>query len=152
MPNPKIKRRALLNRKVRGLENMTWAILAVVVAVVVILVMYGMISGVLATANVPEVQLVPHESFVIGTTANVTLKFGKGLRGVTVSLMAPTESGMQTIALPSSCKAYGTAASINVYEGQKVPFQCENLASTPGVIYVVVRWDGGSQRIKWVVG
>ena len=152
MPNPKIKRRALLNRKVRGVENMTWAILAVVVAVVVILVMYGMISGVLATANVPEVQLVPHESFVIGTTANVTLKFGKGLRSVTVSLMAPTESGMQTIALPSSCKAYGTTTPINVHEGQKVPFQCENLASTPGVIYVVVRWDGGSQRIKWVAG
>ena len=152
MPNQKIKRRALLNRKVRGVENMTWAILAVVVAVVVILVLYNIISGTLATANAPQVQLVPQESFIIGNTANVTLKFGKGFRGVSVSLMAASGTTMTTIASPDSCKAYGSVASIDVVEGQKVPFQCTGLASTPGVIYIVVRWSGGSQTIKWVTG
>jgi len=154
MSNQKIKRTALkmLNRKVRGVENMTWAILAVVVAVVVILVLYNIISGTLATANAPQVQLVPQESFIIGNTANVTLKFGKGFRGVSVSLMAASGTTMTTIASPDSCKAYGSVASIDVVEGQKVPFQCTGLASTPGVIYIVVRWSGGSQTIKWVTG
>jgi hypothetical protein len=155
MPNQKIKRtplRKLLNRKVRGMENMLWAILAFILVVIVILVLYNMTTGAVSTANVPEVQLVPHESFIIGTTANVTLKFGKGFKGVTVSLMAPSGTAMTTIAPSSSCKAYGNLASIDVYEGQKVPFQCTGLASTPGVIYVVVKWSGGSQTIKWVVG
>jgi len=154
MSNQKIKRTALkmLNRKVRGVENMTWAILAVVVAVVVILVLYNIISGTLATANAPQVQLVPQESFIIGNTANVTLKFGKGFRGVSVSLMGVSGTTMTTIAPSGSCRAYGSASSVDVAEGQKVPFQCTGLTSTPGVIYIVVRWNGGSQTIKWVTG
>jgi hypothetical protein len=152
MPNKRTTFKRLLNRKVRGVENMTWAILAIIVAVAVILVLYNMISGTLATVNTPQVQLVPHESFIIGNTANVTLKFGRGLRGVSVSLMAPSGATMTTIAPSSSCKAYGSAPTIDVHEGQKVPFQCTGLAFTPGVIYIVVRWDGGSQTIKWVVG
>jgi hypothetical protein len=155
MPNQKIKRtplRRLLNRKVRGAENMLWAILAFILVVVVALALWGITTGALSTANVPEVQLVPHESFVIGSTANVTLKFGKGLKGVSVSLMAPSGTTMTTIAPSASCKAYGSTTPIDVSEGQKVPFQCTGLASTPGVIYIVVRWSGGSQTIKWVVG
>jgi hypothetical protein len=155
MPNQKNKRtplRRLLNRKVRGMENMLWAILAFILVVMVILVLLNMTTGAISTANVPEVQLVPQESFIIGSTANVTLKFGKGLRGVTVSLMASSGTTMTTIAPSGSCRAYGSTASIDVSEGQKVPFQCTGLASTPGVIYVVVKWNGGSQTIKWVVG
>jgi hypothetical protein len=154
MPNQKIKRtplRRLLNRKVRGVENMLWAILAFILVVVVGLALWNIATGAVSTVNVPEVQLVPHESFIIGSTANVTLKFGKGLKGVSVSLVAPSGTTKTTIAPSDSCKAYGSTTTIDVSEGQKVPFQCTNLASTPGVIYVVVRWNGGSQTIKWVV-
>jgi hypothetical protein len=153
MPSQNTKRtmlKRLLNRKVRGVENMMWAVFATILVVVVAFVMWNIFSSSASTINAPEVQLVPQESFIIGTTANVTLKFGKGLKDVTVSLMAPSGSTMTTIA--SSCKAYGNLASIDVYEGQKVSFRCDNLASTPSVIYVVVRWSGGSQTIKWVVG
>jgi hypothetical protein len=155
MPNQKIKRtplRRLLNRKVRGAENMLWAVLAFILVVLVAFALWGINTSVLSTANVPEVQLVPHESFVIGSTANVTLKFGKGLKGVSVSLMAPGGTTMTTIAPSGSCRAYGSRTPVDVSEGQKVPFQCTGLASTPSVIYIVVRWSGGSQIIKWVVG
>jgi hypothetical protein len=147
MSNQKIKRAALkvLNRKVRGVENMTWAVLAIIVAVVVILVLYNMISGTLATANTPQVQLVPHESFVIGNTANVTLKFGRGFQGVSVSIAVP--SGNTITPASTSC----TPTGVNVAEGDKVSFQC-TLSRTPtGVAYIVVRWTGGNQMIKWVV-
>ena len=152
MPKQKFKRtqpRGLLNRKVRGVENMMWAIIATILVIVVALVMYYIFTSTASTIEAPQVQLVPHESFIVGNTANVTLKFGRGFTNVRVSLMAPSGNGMTTIA---SCNAYGSAASINVYEGQKVPFRCDNLASTPGVIYVVVKWNGGSTTIKWVVG
>jgi uncharacterized protein YpmB len=155
MPNQKIKRttlKRLLNRKVRGMENMMWAVIATVLVVVVAFVMWNIFSSSASTVNAPEVQLVPQESFIVGTTANVTLKFGKGLKGVSVSLMAPSGTTMTTIAPVSSCKALGTTTPYDVYEGQKVPFQCTGLTSTPGVIYVVVKWAGGSQTIKWVVG
>jgi hypothetical protein len=146
MPNQN-KRTALkvLNRKVRGVENMTWAILALIVAVVVILVLYNMISGTLATANTPQVQLVPHESFVIGNTANVTLKFGRGFQGVSVSIAVP--SGNTITPASTSC----TPTGVNVAEGDKVSFRC-TLSRTPtSVAYIIVRWTGGNQMIKWVV-
>jgi len=156
MPNQKIKTttlKRLLNRKVRGVENMLWAVIAAVLVVVVAFVMWNIFSSSASTINAPVVQLVPQESFIVGTTANVTLKFGKGLKGVTVLLMAPIGSTITPITLPGSCKALGTVTTpYDVYEGQKVPFQCTGLTSTPGVIYVVVRWVGGSQTIKWVVG
>jgi hypothetical protein len=147
MPNRKIKRTVLktLNRKVRGLENATWAVLAVIVAVVVILVMYGIISGALATASVPDVQLVPHESFVLGNTANVTLKFGRGYQGISISITVP--SGSTVTPASTSC----TPTNVNVAEGQKVTFRC-TLSRTPtSVAYIIVRWTGGSQTIKWIV-
>ena len=149
MPNQKTKT-LKRNRKVRGVENMMWAIIATVLVIIVALVMYYIFTSTASTIDAPQVQLVPHESFIVGNTANVTLKFGRGFTNVRISLMAPSGNAMTTIA--SSCKAYGDLASINVYEGQKVPFQCTGLASTPGVIYVVVKWDGGSTTIKWVIG
>jgi len=148
MPNQKIKRTALkrlLNRKVRGMENMVWAVLAVILAVVVILVMWNLVSGAAASANVPQVQLVPQESFVIGNTANVTLKFGRGYQGVSVSIAAP--SGNTITSISTSC----TPTGVNVAEGDKVSFTC-TLARSPGsVAYIMVRWTGGSQTIKWVI-
>jgi hypothetical protein len=148
MPNQsrKTASKKLLNRKVRGIENMMWAVLAVVLVIVVGLAMWFIASGTMATVDAPQLQLVPHESFIIGNTANVTLKFGKGLRGVSVSLMAPIgDAGtMRTIA---SC-----TPRANVAEGEKRSFRCEGLEKTPGVIYVRVTWDGGSQTIKWVIG
>jgi len=147
MPNKKPKKstpQRLLNRKVRGMENMMWAVIATVLVIVVAFVMWNIFSGAASTVNAPNVQLVPQESFIVGTTANVTLKFGKGLKQVSVSLMAPSGNSMTTIA---TCNP-----TIDVYEGQKVSFQCQGLSSTPGVIYIVVKWVGGSQTIKWVVG
>jgi hypothetical protein len=147
MPNQKTKTtpRSLLNRKVRGLENMMWAVLAVVLVVVVGLALWFIASGTMATVDAPQLQLVPHESFIVGSAANVTLKFGKGLRGVSVSLMAPSGDTMTPIA---SC----TPSNINVAEGEKRSFRCTGLQRTPGIIYVRVAWSGGSQLIKWVVG
>jgi len=149
MSNQKIKKttaKGLLNRKVRGIENMMWAVIGTVLVVVVAFVMWNIFSSSTSTVNAPQVQLVPQESFIVGTTANVTLKFGKGFKGVTVSLMAPSGNTMTTIA--PTCNP----SSVDVYEGQKVSFQCTNLGSTPGVIYVVVKWAGGGSTIKWVVG
>jgi hypothetical protein len=150
MPNQKSKKTALgrlLNRKVRGLENMMWAVLAVVLVVVVGLAMWFIASGTMATVDAPQLQLVPHESFVVGTTANVTLKFGKGLREVSVSLMAP-DAATNTMVRIATC----TPPNVNVAEGEKKSFRCDNLQRTPGIIYVRVTWSGGSQTIKWVVG
>ena len=130
---------------------MMWAIIATILVVVVAFVLWNIFTSSASTVNAPEVQLVPQESFIIGNTANVTLKFGKGFRGVTISLMAPSGTTMTTIASSSSCRA-GSGTSIDVYEGQKVSFQCTGLTSRPSVIYIVVRWSGGSQIIKWVVG
>jgi hypothetical protein len=146
MPN-QIKRAALkvLNRKVRGLENMMWAVLAVVLVVVVGLAMWFIASGTMATVDAPQLQLVPHESFIVGSAANVTLKFGKGLRGVSVTLMAPSGDTLERIA---SC----TPENVDVAEGEKRSFRCTNLQRTSGVIYVRVTWSGGSQTIRWVVG
>ena len=149
MLKQKFKRTQLLRRKVRGVENMMWAIIATILVIVVALVMYYIFTSTASTIEAPQVQLVPHESFIVGNTANVTLKFGRGFTNVRVSLMAPSGNAMTTIA---SCTAYGGATSINVYEGQKVSFRCNNLASTPGIIYVRVVWNGGSTIIKWVVG
>ncbi len=116
-----------------------------VLVFVVGLALWFIASGTMATVDAPQVQLVPHESFIAGNTANVTLKFGKGLRGVSVSLMAPQGDTMTTIA---SCEPRG----INVAEGEKRPFRCTGMTRTPGVIYIRVTWDGGSRLIKWVVG
>ncbi len=148
MPNQKAKTlRRLLNRKVRGLENMMWAVLAIVLVVIVGLAMWFIASGTMATVDTPQLQIVPHESFIVGSTANVTLKFGKGLRGVSVSLMAP-DANTGTMTTIASCNP----SNVNVAEGEKRSFRCDNLQRTPGIIYVRVTWSGGSQTIKWVVG
>ena len=151
MPIQKIKKTALRRRKFRGMENMMWAIIAMILVIVVAAVMWNIFSGTASTVNAPQVQLVPQESFILGTTANVTLKFGKGLQGVSVALATP--SGSTITPITSSCTGYGLGQGNSVSEGQKVTFQCtltQNPAS--GVIYVVVRWTGGSTTIKWVVG
>jgi hypothetical protein len=144
MPNQKTHRKRL-NRSVRGLENVMWAVIATVLVTVVAFVLWSVFTGAASTATAPSVQLVPQESFIIGTSANVTLKFGSGLRGVTVTLMAPTTTGaMQHLA---SC----TPSNINVAEGEKRSFRCDNLAATPSIIFIRVTWTGGNQLIKWVV-
>ncbi len=148
MPKQKIKRTALkrlLNRKVRGLENALWAVIAAVLVVVVAFVMWNIFSGTASTVNAPQVQLVPQESFVIGNTANVTLQFGRGFQGVSILIAVP--SGNTITPASTSC----TPSGVNVAEGQKVSFRC-TLSRTPtGVAYIIVRWAGGSQTIKWVV-
>jgi len=149
MPKQKFKRtqlRGLLSRKVRGVENMMWAIIATILVIVVALVMYYIFTSTASTIDAPQVQLVPHESFIVGNTANVTLKFGRGFTNVRISLMAPSGTTLTTIS--TACNPTG----VNVVEGQKISFRCDNLASTPGIIYIRVVWNGGSQTIKWVVG
>ena len=149
MSDQKTKRttlKRLMNRKVRGVENMMWAIIAMILVIVVALVMYHIFTSSASTIDAPQVQLVPHESFIIGNTANVTLKFGRGFSNVRVSLMAPSGTTMTTIS--AECNPTG----VNVVEGEKRSFRCDNLASTPGIIYVRVVWNGGSTTIKWVVG
>jgi hypothetical protein len=145
MSNQKTKRAQLLNRKVRGIENVAWAILGTVLAFIIGLVLWLILSGSVAAIDAPQIQLVPHESFIFGNTANVTLKFGRGFSNVRVSLLASDGTTMTTIA---TC----TPSGIRVAEGGKISFHCDNLRSTPGIIYVRVVWDGGSQTIKWVVG
>jgi hypothetical protein len=154
MPNQKIKTttlKRLLNRKVRGMENMMWAVIALIIVVVVALAMWGIVSGSASTVNAPQVQVVPQESFILGNSANVTLKFGKGLQGVSVALAVPSGSTITPIA--STCTGYGLGQGNSVAEGQKVTFRC-TLTQNPtgGIIYVIVRWTGGSTTIKWVVG
>jgi ABC-type glycerol-3-phosphate transport system permease component len=144
MPN-QIKRTTSKRLKVRGVENMMWAVIGTILVVVVALVMWHIFTSSASTIEAPQVQLVPHESFVIGNSANVTLKFGRGFSNVRVSLLASDGTTMRTIA---TCSPLG----YNVAEGQKVSFRCDNLASTPGIIYVRVVWNGGSTTIKWVVG
>jgi len=146
MPNQKIKKTALRRRKIRGMENMMWAIIATILVIVVALVLWGIFSGAASTVNAPQVQLVPQESFIIGNTANVTLQFGKGLQGVSISIAVP--SGSTVTPASTSC----TPTGVNVAEGQKVTFRC-TLGMTPySVAYIIVRWTGGSTQIKWVVG
>jgi hypothetical protein len=145
MPNQKTKT-LKRNRKLRGVENMMWAIIATILVIVVALVMYYIFTSTASTIDAPQVQLVPHESFIVGNTANVTLKFGRGFTNVRVSLMAPSGTTMTTIS--TACNPTG----VNVVEGQKISFRCVNLASTPGIVYVRVVWSGGSTTIKWVVG
>ncbi len=107
--------------------------------------MYNIFSGSAATINAPQVQLVPQESFIIGNTANVTLQFGRGFQGVSISLAVP--SGNTITPASTSC----TPTGVNVAEGQKVSFRC-TLSRTPtGVAYIIIRWTGGSTQIKWVV-
>jgi hypothetical protein len=125
---------------------MMWAVIATILVIVVALVMYYIFTSSASTIDAPQVQLVPHESFLVGNTANVTLKFGRGFSNVRVSLMAPSGTTMTTIS--TSC----TPSGVNVVEGEKKSFRCDNLALTPGIIYVHVVWNGGSTTIKWVVG
>lgn len=149
MPNQKIKRtplRRLLNRKVRGIENMMWAVIATVMVVVVAIAMYIIFSGSASTINAPQVQLVPQESFIIGNTANVTLQFGRGFQGVSISIAVP--SGSTITPASTSC----TPTGVNVAEGEKVTFRCTLERSPTSVAYIFVRWTGGSTQIKWVVG
>ena len=143
----KIAKTPLKRRKLRGIENMMWAIIATILVIVVALVLWGIFSGAASTVNMPQVQLVPQESFIIGNTANVTLQFGKGLQGVSISISVP--SGSTITPASTSC----TPTDVNVAEGQKVTFQCTLGRSLTGVAYIVVRWAGGGNTvIKWVVG
>ncbi len=153
MSNQKTKRsmfKKLLNRKVRGIENMKWAVVATVMVLIVAFAMYNIITGAASTINVPQVQLVPQESFVIGNTANVTLKFGRGFQGVSISIAVP--DGNTVMPVSSSCIGSGLGPGNSVVEGQKVTFRCELTRSPGGIAYIVVRWTGGSQVIKWVIG
>lgn len=125
---------------------MMWAIIATILVVVVAIVMYNIFTGSASTVNAPQVQLVPQESFVIGNTANVTLKFGRGFQGVSISIAVP--SGNTITPASTSC----TPTNVNVAEGQKVTFQCTLGRSPTGVAYIIVRWTGGSTQIKWIVG
>ena len=143
MPKQKFKR--LPNRKIRGIENVMWAVIATVLVVVIAFVMWNIFSGAATTVNAPQVQLVPQESFIIGNTANVTLKFGRGFQGVTISITVP--SGDTITPASTAC----TPTNVNVAEGQKVSFRCTLTRSPTGVAYIMVRWTGGSQTIKWVV-
>jgi len=137
--------RRRLNRKVRGIENMMWAIIATVLVVVVAIVMYNIFSGTASTVNAPQVQLVPQESFIIGNTANVTLQFGRGFQGVSISISVP--SGNTITPASTSC----TPTGVNVAEGEKRTFRCTLSRSPTGVAYIIVRWTGGSTQIKWIV-
>ncbi|NAZ34435.1 MAG: hypothetical protein GU356_09180 [Pyrobaculum sp.] len=125
---------------------MMWAVIGTILVVVVALVLWGIFSGAAATVNAPQVQLVAQESFIIGNTANVTLQFGKGLQGVSISMAVP--SGSTVTSASTSC----TPTGVNVAEGQKVSFRCTLGRSLTGVAYILVRWTGGSTTIKWVVG
>jgi hypothetical protein len=149
MSNQKIKKttaKGLLNRKVRGVENMMWAVIGTVLVVVVAFVIWNIFSGAAATINAPQVQIVPQESYIIGKNAEVTLKFGKGLQGVTVKLAVPTGDTITDIS--GQC-----TGDQSVSEGQKVTYKCTLNQNPPsGVIYVIVNWAGGSTRVKWVVG
>ncbi len=128
------------------MENMMWAIIATILVVVVAFVLWNIFSGSAATVNAPQVQLVPQESFIIGNTANVTLQFGRGFQGVSISLAVP--SGNTITPASTVC----TPTNVNVAEGQKVAFRCTLTRTPTGVAYIIVRWTGGSQTIKWVVG
>jgi len=128
------------------MENMMWAIIAMILVIVVAAVMWNIFSGTASTVNAPQVQLVPQECFIIGNTANVTLQFGKGFQGVSISLAVP--SGSTVTPASTSC----TPTNVNVAEGQKVTFRCTLGRSLTGIAYIIVRWTGGSTQIKWVVG
>jgi hypothetical protein len=114
--------------------------------VVVASVMYIIFTGAASTINAPQVQLVPQESFVLGNAANVTLKFGRGFQGVSISIAVP--SGSTITPASTSC----TPTGVNVAEGDKVSFRCTLGRSLTSVAYIFVKWTGGSTTIKWVVG
>jgi len=129
------------------MENMMWTIIATILVVVIALVLWNIFSGTASTVNAPQVQLVPQESYIIGDTAYVTLKFGRGFKDVAVKLAIP--SGTSFTVISSSC----TPSQTNVAEGQKVTFKCTLNQSPSGVVYYVnATWAGGNALIKWVVG
>ena len=153
MSDRKIKTTTLkrLSRKVRGIENLMWAVIGTVLVVVVAFVMWNIFSGVASTITAPQVQLVPQESYIIGDTAYVTLKFGRGFKGVSVSLAVP--QGKDTVNLKQITNEGCSPSNTNVAEGQKVTFQCKLQESPSGVVYYVnATWAGGKALIKWVVG
>jgi len=119
-----------------------WAMLAVVMTVVVAFVLWSLIMGAASTANVPQVQLVPQESFIYGNNANVTLVFGRGYQQVSVSLVAP-DGPISTGCVPTG---------VSVAEGQKVAFRCALGRNPKGIVYIVVRTGTDTVRIKWAVG
>jgi len=135
-------------RRFRGLEVAQAAIL-LVLGVVVAMALYFLTMGMVASTPTPDVELDPYNSYIVGSTANVTLKFGKPASVQDVKIL-----GNDGNPITDSCTFPGGATPpMPVSAGQEYIFTCTLLSGKTwqtNMIVNVTLADGSIALVRWV--
>jgi len=135
-------------RRLRGLE-VAQAALLLVIGVVVGLVLYFITVGMVAATPAPNIQVDSFNSFIAGSNAYLTLKFGKS---GTVDGIALGNSWGAWIG--GCVPADGRSFPLSVVAGQEYGFKC-TLAKLTWSTKLLVRVDfadGTTYWVSWVTG
>ena len=141
------------SRRFRGLE-VAQAALLLVLGVVVAMVMYFVMTNMLASAPVPEVQLDPYNTVVVQTHASVSLYFGTSAVVAGVDVITSDD----TTPIASCVPVLGSSYPVRVVPGKKYVFDCSLLdagKSWPRHAILRVWFAGDGHRVAhlhWLIG
>jgi hypothetical protein len=135
-------------RRFRGLE-VAQAALLLVLGVVVALALYFLTMGMVASTPTPDVELDPYNSYIVGSTANVALRFGKSGMVQDVNIL-----GNDGNPITGSCTFPGGAKPpMPVNAGQEYIFTCklaDGKTWQSNMIVQVTFADGSIAYVRWV--
>jgi len=76
-------------RKLKGIE-LSGHVLVLIIVVAVVIALWWVISGMLASANAPNIQIDPYNSTIVGNQVWLTVKFGTAAQGPRVEIYDPS--------------------------------------------------------------
>jgi len=138
--------------KLKGMEA-AQAALMLVVGIVIVLVIYFVVVGMISSTPVPNVQVDSYNSYIVGNTATVVLKFGKSASVSDVVILGESNNQIKQIA---SCKfPSGASSPMSVTAGQEYTFTCtlnQDATWQTNMIVQVTFADGSVANVRWVTG
>lgn len=145
---------AKLKRKLRGMET-AQAVLLLVIAVAIAIALWLVVSGMMASANAPQIQYDPSASYASGSNTYIAVKVGTTVNSVTGNAATLNGEGLST---PVSCSiawtSAGAGATFPVMPGQEIVFQCP-ITLGPGFYVLTFTYNQGQQaaiKFYWAGG
>jgi hypothetical protein len=137
-------------KKLRGLE-VAQAALLLVLGVAVALVLYFIMMDMVQATPVPSVQLDPYNSYISGTLAHVSLKFGKPATVVGMWI----DNSMRHETLGGCWPDFGRSWPLRVNAGEQVEFWCglaDGKTWSSRMTIRILLDDGRNVNLQWVIG
>jgi hypothetical protein len=119
---------------VRGISQAASAALLLALAAAVAMALYLALSGMIASAPVPRVQLDPYNTYVVGSKMYVTVKFGAAVESIDLSGVAVLKSDGANVA--RGCTYANGSRQPPFMPGDSATLEC-SLSGDPGHRVVV---------------